>query len=90
MAAQFQGAANTFTAVFEFDFRTALFTGVVVVVTYTWWGGFWAVSITDAVQAVLMLVAAILLPLVALQEVLRLPEVVWQAGYLELLGGEQG
>ena len=65
VAAQFQGAANTFTSIFEFDFITALLIGVVVVVTYTYWGGFWAVSLTDALQAVLMLAASVVLPLTA-------------------------
>ena len=67
VAAQFQGAANTFTAVFAFDFVAALLLGVAVVVAYTLFGGFWAVSLTDALQAGLMLVAAILLPLMVLQ-----------------------
>ena len=69
IAAQFQGAANTFTAVFDFDFLSALLIGAAIVVIYTLWGGFWAVSITDALQALLMLIAAIVLPLVALVEV---------------------
>ena len=62
IAAQFQGAANTFTAVFQFDFLTALLVGAAVVLIYTLWGGFWAVSLTDALQAGLMLLAAVMLP----------------------------
>ncbi|MEM9623707.1 MAG: sodium/proline symporter [Pseudomonadota bacterium] len=69
IAAQFQGAANTFTAVFDFSFAAALLLGAGVVLLYTLWGGFWAVSVTDALQAVLMLLAAIVLPWVALQAV---------------------
>ena len=65
VAAQFQGAANTFTAVFSFDFNTALILGVSVVLAYTLFGGFWAVSVTDALQAGLMLLAALLLPSMA-------------------------
>lgn len=65
IAAQFQGAANTFTSIFAFDFTTALLLGATVVLIYTLWGGFWAVSLTDAVQAGLMLVACIVLPLFA-------------------------
>jgi sodium/proline symporter len=66
VAAQFQGAANTFTSTFAFDFTTALFVGVGVVLIYTLWGGFWAVSLTDALQAMLMLAAALILPVTAL------------------------
>lgn len=69
VAAQFQGAANTFTAVFEFDFLSALLLGAAVVLVYTLWGGFWAVSVTDALQAGLMLLASIVLPLVGLYAV---------------------
>ena len=69
VAAQFQGAATTFTAVFDFEFLSALLIGAAIVVVYTLWGGFWAVSITDALQAFLMLVAALILPAVALNEV---------------------
>ncbi len=69
IAAQFQGAANTFTATFDINFVAALLVGASVVLIYTLWGGFWAVSITDAVQAGLMLFASVLLPVVALIEV---------------------
>lgn len=66
VAAQFQGAANTFTAFYDIEFLTALLLGALVVVTYTLWGGFWAVSLTDALQAALILLAALLLPTIAL------------------------
>lgn len=69
VAAQFQGAANTFTALFGFDFLLALLVGAGVVLLYTFWGGFWAVNITDALQALLMLAAAVILPWVAWQSV---------------------
>lgn len=65
IAAQFQGAANTFTAIFDISFIGALLLGATIVLIYTLWGGFWAVSVTDALQAALMLVAAIILPLAA-------------------------
>lgn len=66
IAAQFQGAANTFTAVFDINFLGALLLGATIVLIYTLWGGFWAVSVTDALQAALMLMAAIVLPVAAL------------------------
>ncbi len=93
IAAQFQGAANTFTAVFDFDFLAALLLGAMIVVLYTLWGGFWAVSLTDALQAVLMLVAAILLPIFALAEVggfSALFEAAKDDGYWHWSGGQSG
>ena len=68
VAAQFQGAANTFAEVFDIDFATALLIGAAVVVAYTMLGGFWAVSVTDSLQAMLMPFAAITMPAVALYE----------------------
>ena len=38
-----------------------------VILTYTFIGGFWAVSLTDSIQAVLMFCIAIFLPLLLLQ-----------------------
>ncbi len=48
VAAQFQGAANTFAEVFEMDYAAALLIGATVVLAYTLLGGFWAVSVTDS------------------------------------------
>ncbi len=66
VAAQFQGAAATFANLMEVERFQALLLGAGIVLVYTLLGGFWAVSVTDALQALLMLVAALLLPWVAL------------------------
>ncbi len=92
IAAQFQGAANTFTATLGFDFYVALLVGVAVVLVYTLWGGFWAVSYTDALQALLMLVVAVVLPVYA---VLALDRADWQlilthTPYWQWTGGASG
>ncbi|MBD3728875.1 MAG: sodium/proline symporter PutP [Sphingomonadales bacterium] len=62
--------ASTFPELFGGDQHAAYLTGIWltagVVVTYTMIGGFLAVSFTDAVQAVIMLAALILMPLVVL------------------------
>ncbi len=93
VAAQFQGAANTFTAVFDFQFIWALLLGAAIVVVYTLMGGFWAVSLTDALQAILMLAAAIILPGAALCEVggfAALLEASDSSPYWRLDGGNSG
>ena len=99
VAAQFQAAGNTFTANFPIDRSTAIFLGGAIVLVYTFLGGFWAVSVTDTLQGLLMLLAAILLPLAALsavggfdalmvglQQVSDPAQLSWSAGNAGLLG----
>ena len=62
VAAQFQGAGTTFATNFDMDMRSAVLLGGLIVLIYTLLGGFWAVSITDALQGLLMAAAAIVLP----------------------------
>ncbi|MFC4334786.1 sodium/proline symporter PutP [Salininema proteolyticum] len=59
-----------FNSIFGVDAKTAIAVSVVVIVVYTFLGGFLAVSITDAVQGILMFFALLLVPLL----------VVWQTG----------
>ncbi len=69
IAAQFQAAGTTFASVLNINQSTAIMIGAAVVLTYVWLGGFWAASVTDSVQGVLMAFSAILLPLLALHAV---------------------
>ena len=62
VAAQFQGAATTFAATFDLAPATSLAIGALIVIAYTLTGGFWAVSLTDALQALLMFACAAVLP----------------------------
>lgn len=68
VAAQFQGAAKTFAETFDMSFAPALLIGAGIVIFYTLLGGFWAVSLTDTVQGGMMAMAAVLLPIVALEQ----------------------
>ena len=63
IAAQFQGAGLAVTEVFAVSDTLAILCGALVILIYTWLGGYWAVSLTDAIQGVVMCVAAIALPL---------------------------
>ena len=56
-AAGFVAAAKLFESVLGLDYAVALWTGVVLVLLYTALGGFLAVSWTDFVQALLMLLS---------------------------------
>lgn len=62
VAAQFHATGITFHAAFGLDGDIAIVIGAVVVVAYTWFGGFWAVSVTDTVQGMLMVAVAVVLP----------------------------
>ncbi len=66
VASQFLGAGKSFQASFETDFTEAVLIGSVVVVTYTILGGFWAVSLTDTFQGLMMAGAAVVMPVAAL------------------------
>jgi sodium/proline symporter len=66
IASQFEAAGKAFESAFQLSKEKSILAGAGVVLVYTLLGGFWAVSITDLVQGVMMAGAAILLPLVAL------------------------
>jgi len=65
VAAQFQGAGNTFAATFELSMRDSILIGAAIILVYTLLGGFWAVSVTDTIQGLLMAATALLLPVAA-------------------------
>ncbi|MCK5860777.1 MAG: sodium/proline symporter [Abyssibacter sp.] len=69
VAAQFQGAGNTFHQTFDLSLTRSITIGAVIILIYTLLGGFWAVSLTDTIQGLLMAVAAILLPVAALVKI---------------------
>jgi sodium/proline symporter len=66
VAAQFQAAGSAFASAFDLPMARAVVIGAAVVLAYTLLGGFWAVSVTDLVQGLLMAATAIMLPLTAL------------------------
>ncbi len=69
IAAQFQAAGKTFASVLAVEQTTAIVIGAAVVLAYVWLGGFWAASVTDSLQGLLMALSALLLPLLALAAV---------------------
>lgn len=66
VGAQFVGAGKLLNATFGLDVSLGMFLGAVVVLLYTFVGGFLAVVWTDVVQGVLMLVVAVLLPILGI------------------------
>jgi sodium/proline symporter len=61
-ASGFVAGAKLFSTVFEMPYFTALIVGVVVIVSYTFLGGFNAVSWTDFFQGSLMFIAIVFVP----------------------------
>ena len=65
VAAQFQAAGSAFASAFQLELRTAVALGAAVVLLYTLLGGFWAVSVTDTLQGLVMALTALVLPVAA-------------------------
>lgn len=69
IAAQFQAAGGAFATTFGLSTNTSVLIGAAVILLYTLLGGFWAVSVTDALQGLLMVCVAVFLPWMALAAV---------------------
>ena len=66
IASQFEAAGKAFESVFQLSKQNSILIGASIVLVYTLLGGFWAVSVTDTLQGLLMSVAALVLPVAAL------------------------
>jgi Na+/proline symporter len=96
IASQFQGAGNTFAATFGMSSAESIALGGAIILIYTLLGGFWAVSVTDTLQGLLMMFTAVLLPVAAVMH-LGGPEGFWStlgettdAGYMSATGNSLG
>ena len=93
IAAQFDAAGKALTSQFEISTASAVITGAVIIVIYSMLGGFWAASVTDTLQAVVMLMAAIAVPTAAViaaggfGEVWASLQATMPASYLQVTGG---
>ena len=66
-ASGFVSGAKLFSTVFNMDYTVALLIAVLVVVSYTFAGGFFAVCWTDLVQGILMFMAIVIVPVAAVE-----------------------
>ncbi|WP_372370431.1 sodium/proline symporter [Candidatus Uabimicrobium sp. HlEnr_7] len=69
ISSQFQAAGKTFAETFDISYTYSVIIGGAIIIFYTLLGGFWAVSITDTLQGLLMAIGAIILPVAAVIEV---------------------
>jgi len=65
-ASGFVAGAKLFNTVFGLSYQWALTTGVLVIIIYTFLGGFMAVSWTDFLQGIIMFLAIISVPVLAI------------------------
>jgi sodium/proline symporter len=65
-ASGFVAGGTLFSQVFGIDYQIALFISVLVILIYTFLGGFAAVCWTDLIQGLLMLIAILAVPILAL------------------------
>ncbi len=85
-AAQFQAAGSAFAVTLDLDLRACILAGALLIIAYTLVGGFWAATVSDGVQACLMLVVAIALPIAGL---LAVGGPVAMLGLLDSAGSQQ-
>ncbi len=58
-------AGKLFESLFSIDYRIAVIVGAIVMIAYTFLGGFLAVCWTDLIQGALMIIAIIIVPIIA-------------------------
>lgn len=67
-AAQFSTGAKLFEMLLGVPYQKALIVGAIVIICYTFLGGFLAVSLTDVIQGLLMFFALLIVPIFAIIE----------------------
>ena len=65
----FVAGGKLFASIFGFPYFYSMFFGALAILSYTFLGGFLAVSWTDAFQAMLMLMALLIVPIVAYKDI---------------------
>lgn len=68
VASQFVAGGKTFASSFQIEETTGILLTAAIVLAYTVLGGFLAVSLTDMVQAIFMIVALVLLPVLVVMD----------------------
>ncbi|MEM7053104.1 MAG: sodium/proline symporter [Pseudomonadota bacterium] len=66
VASQFQAAGTAIGAALPISATLSIIVGAGIVIAYVFLGGFWAASVTDALQGLMMLLVALVLPFAAL------------------------
>ncbi|MFS0862755.1 sodium/proline symporter PutP [Fredinandcohnia sp. 179-A 10B2 NHS] len=83
-SASLVGGAILLESSFNMDYKLALWVGAGVILSYTFFGGFLAASWTDFIQGILMFLALIIIPIVAIFELGGWGETVTKIGEIDL------
>ncbi|NBC84500.1 MAG: sodium/proline symporter PutP [Bacteroidetes bacterium] len=67
-ASGFVAGAKLFTSIFNVSYLMALTISAVIIIGYTFLGGFYAVSYTDFIQGIIMFFAIIIVPIYVIQQ----------------------
>ena len=90
-ASAFSSGAKLFNFVFGIDYVPALTIGALIIISYTFLGGFLAVCWTDLVQGFLMLGALIIVPIMCIKNIPDFSSVTFNvANYFNLFRLENG
>ncbi len=95
IAAQFGAAAVAFESQFRLSHWEGVLLGAWVILIYALMGGFWAVSLTDTLQAAVMALISVVLPLLTLMSaggiggVIETLSATMPATYLDPMGGRE-
>lgn len=73
-ASAFSGGAKLFNFVFGTDYTLSLTIGALIIISYTFLGGFLAVCWTDLIQGMLMFAALVIVPIIVLVQTPNLGE----------------
>lgn len=86
VSAQFVAGGKAFASSFHIDQTTGIVISAVIILAYTVVGGFLAVSLTDMFQAIFMIFALVVLPVIAVAEAGGLPTVLSRLTEMEGAG----
>lgn len=90
-ASAFSSGAKLFNFVFGLDYTLALTIGAVIIISYTFLGGFLAVCWTDLIQGILMFAALVIVPIVCLVNVPDFSAVTFPAAnYFDMFMNKEG
>lgn len=95
ISAELVASGKLLNASFGLDYNLGLIIGVGIIVLYTFFGGFFAVSWTDFVQGLLMVFGLVVLPLFGLNALGGFPKLwgamqAYDVSLLDVLAGETG
>jgi len=85
VSAQFVAGGKAFASGFGISMNSGILLTAVIVVLYTIMGGFMAVSLTDMVQAVFMILSLIVLPWIAIANFGGLMEMLSELGRMDMM-----